>query len=513
MQDFLTTLLQCSVSMSLVTLVYAAILPLLSKRYAAKWRYMVWLVIAAGWIFPFRPQIDLSFLPAQMTDIPVTPVQPIINAISSMSDAGNVVNSPVTIPLWLVIAAIWIAGIVSIVVYHALRHGRFMKMVRRWSEPITDLDSLGILDSLKSKLEIKAQVRLNVCQSISSPMLVGFFHPVILLPPIKIAGDELSLILKHELIHFQRRDLWYKALILAATTLHWFNPVVYLMAKATAVQCEISCDALVLQGADFQQRKQYGETIIGVVRNGAKLRTVLSTNFYGGKKGMKTRISSIMDTKRKKAGVAIICIALAGIMMTGATLASAATGDSISSIMGMTDNKTGLTKTSLDGGKTWTDKEESQTSDIVWWTSDEYKSWLEQEKINLQSLVNAPGWSQERIDNAIQRYEHQLELIKNGVKFSKSVDGNNSIGYGDGALYPANSTSATDGAVKIINPSDPPSARYNAVISLQNGDVKDLGSYVTKEECFEAVKAFCNEQVKAGKMTQQEAAEILSEFK
>jgi hypothetical protein len=45
MQEFLTTLLQCSVSMSLVTLVYAAILPLMSKRYAAKWRYIVLLVM------------------------------------------------------------------------------------------------------------------------------------------------------------------------------------------------------------------------------------------------------------------------------------------------------------------------------------------------------------------------------------------------------------------------------------------------------------------------------------
>lgn len=96
------------------------------------------------------------------------------------------------------------------------------------------------------------------------------------------------------------------------------------MAKSAAVQCEISCDALVLQGADFQQRKQYGETIIGVVRNGAKLRTALSTNFYGGKKGMKTRISSIMDTKRKKAGVAVFCVVLVGIIMSGATLAAAA---------------------------------------------------------------------------------------------------------------------------------------------------------------------------------------------
>lgn len=228
---------------------------------------------------------------------------------------------------------------------------------------------------------------------------------------------------------------------------------------------------------------------------------------------MKNRISSIMDTKRKKTGIAIFCIALAGIMMAGATIAYAATDSSISSIIGMTDNKTGLTKTSLDGGKTWTDKEESRASDIVWWTYDEYKAWLEQEKINLQSLVNARGWSQERIDNAIQRYEHQLELIKNGVKFSKSVDDNNSIGYGDGDLNPTNSTSATDGAIRIINPSAPPSARYSAVFSLENGDTKDLGSYSTKEECFEVVKAFCDEQVKAGKMTQQEADGILSEFK
>ena len=199
-----------------------------------------------------------------------------------------------------------------------------MKMVSRWSEPVTDLESLKILDSLKSELEVKAQVELSVCQSITSPMLVGFFHPVILLPPVKIADDELSLILKHELIHFRRHDLWYKALILTANVLHWFNPVTYLMAKAAAVQCEISCDELVLQNANFQKRKQYSETIISVARNVTKLRTALSTNFYGGKKGMKYRIFSIMDTKRKKAGIAVLCMALLGIIITGTTLTAVA---------------------------------------------------------------------------------------------------------------------------------------------------------------------------------------------
>jgi len=595
---------------------------------------MIWLVIAAGWVFPFRLRIDLSFLLAQIT-VPVTPVQPIINAIPPMADTEDIVNVPTTIPLWWVLVAIWILGTVCVVVYHALRHGRFMKMVRRWSESVTDLESLGILDSLKSELGIKTQVRLSVCQSISSPMLVGFFHPVILLPPIKIPGDELSLILKHELIHFQRHDLWYKALILAATTIHWFNPVVYLMAKATAVQCEISCDALVLLGADFQQRKQYGETIIGVVRNGARLRTALSSNFYGGKKVMKNRISSIMDTKRKKAGFVILCVVLVAIIGTGVTLAATnkeantvdnkpeifenvnnqldsdieftngwrsalvepddnggtfiivqvgslkndpeqgvavvchhyknsdqyviddkfltpskhgtikveslgakdfnmtvVAGDgyrwifsiyngfynngednSIASGGITTNNQTGLI--SADGGQTWMGKEEYQklypTFDIVWWTYDEYKEWLEQEKIHLQQIVNAPGWSQERIDNAVQRYEQQLEDIKNGARYSKSIEGfDGTVAMGSNIT---DSTAVTYEEQRVLNLSVPPSVRYNAVISLENGEAKDLGSYATKEECFDAVKVFCDEQVKAGKLTQQEADGILGEFK
>ena len=326
MRDFLTTLLQCSVSMSLVTLAYAAMLPLLSKRYAAKWRYIVWLAIAVGWIFPFRPRIDLPFLSVQKVNIFVMPVQLFPSASdtlpSPITTAGDVVNASATISLWQVLMTIWILGVVSVVLCHALWHSCFMKMVRRWSEPVTDLESLWILDSSKSEIGIKQQVRLSVCQSITSPMLVGFFRPAILLPPIKIASDELSFILKHELIHLKRHDIWYKALILAATSLHWFNPIVYLMAKAAAVQCEISCDALVLQDADFQQRKQYGETIIGVVRNGSKLRTALSTDFYGGKKGMKNRISSIMDIRKKKAGFVILCVVLVAIIGTGVALAA-----------------------------------------------------------------------------------------------------------------------------------------------------------------------------------------------
>jgi hypothetical protein len=294
---------------------------------------------------------------------------------------------------------------------------------------------------------IKARILLNVCQSVTSPMLVGFFRPVVLLPPVKIVGDEMYSVLKHELIHFQRRDLWGKALILAAAVLHWFNPAVYLMVRSAAAQCEISCDERTLQGADFYGRKQYGETIIGVARNGARLRTALSTNFYGGKKGMKDRIFAIMDTKRKKVGVAIFCMVLAGVITIGTAVVAVATGkvpaaasnrgvritgDGIAiakdAILG--DNQTGLMST--DGGQTWMGEEEFHKlylpsdllSNIEWWTYDEYKAYIKEQKEILPGMIGATGgyydeqdvlheevWTQKKVDEAIQRHEEILEPV------------------------------------------------------------------------------------------------------
>ncbi|WMJ87152.1 M56 family metallopeptidase [Anaerocolumna sp. MB42-C2] len=329
MEAFLIALLQCTLSMSMITLLYAAVLPILSKRYAPKWRYMVWLVIAAGWLIPFRPLIELPFLPAQSLDTPFMPVQsalssPVINNTEEVLTAAyeTTANAP-GISIWTVAFFIWLAGMIVLLSYHFLRHKRFMKIVGRWSETVTAPEIMSLIDILKREQGIKAKIEYKTCSGVSSPMLVSFFHPAILMPPVQLSKNELSLILRHELTHFKRHDLWSKALILMVTVMHWFNPVVYFMARAASVQCEISCDALVLQNADSGLRRQYGETIITVMRNSLKTQSPLTTNFYGGKQGMKNRIASILDTKRKKAGVIVLCLVLTGILLTGVTLVSA----------------------------------------------------------------------------------------------------------------------------------------------------------------------------------------------
>lgn len=124
------------------------------------------------------------------------------------------------------------------------------------------------------------------------------------------------------MVHFKRKDLWYKSLVLIAAAIHWFNPLIYLIVKAIDIQCELSCDAEVVRNMGADIRLSYSETIIGVVRYKSSIATAFSTNFYGGKKGMKSRIFSIMDTGKKKTGLVILCVALMLTVGTGAAFAA-----------------------------------------------------------------------------------------------------------------------------------------------------------------------------------------------
>lgn len=326
MQNFMITLLICSVTMSALALFYMAITPLLAKRYSVKGRYYAWLVIVIGLIIPFRPQFSNAFVKVDMPSNTAVPIIQIGNGVP-VTVPVPVENSSLSsalpnISLWQIAAAVWLVGMIIFIAYHVIKHCRFLKLAAHWSENITDEQMLTLIQDLKIQMDLSKNIGLQFCDSIGGPMMIGFASPRILLPKADFTKDELHFILKHELVHYKRKDLWYKCLVLIATAIHWFNPIVYLMAKAIDIQCELSCDEEVVRSTDGNIRQQYSETIIGVVKYQSKLKTALSTNFYGGKKGMKKRIFSIMDTSKKKAGFVIVCGAL--IITMGTSFAFAA---------------------------------------------------------------------------------------------------------------------------------------------------------------------------------------------
>lgn len=316
LQNFIIALLESSITMSVLALVYIAITPLLFKKFSAKGQYYASLVIIIGLIIPFRfyPQTSVIYMDS------LIPVLNITNDFPIDDVASNAMTTSFNIPWYALAGSLWLAGVIVFLGHHIYRHRRFLTIVRRWSTVITDPLTLNILHETQKKLGITRQVSLQVCPGISSPMLLGFIRPTILLPSDEIPADELPLILKHELIHYKRKDLWYKTLVLLATALHWFNPFVYIIAREISIQCEISCDEEVVKNTDRVSRQQYIEAIFGIIRKQSRAQTVFSTNFYGGKQGMKDRILSIMDTSHKKWGVSILTVIVVATLSTGAVL-------------------------------------------------------------------------------------------------------------------------------------------------------------------------------------------------
>lgn len=162
---------------------------------------------------------------------------------------------------------------------------------------------------------------------------------------------------------------------------------------------------------------------------------------------------------------------------------------------------------SADGGETFFNEKEFNekypSPEVEWWTYEEYKEWLDNERIQLQSMLGEKAWTggrgefvwtQEMIDETIACYEEILQKIENGVKVSKTVDGSEEIQiatYDDKEHF----MESVEGA---------------AIAS--DKETKVFGPYDTKEELLDAIKSYCEEQVRLGNMTQQAADEIIEKY-
>ncbi|MDE6320157.1 MAG: M56 family metallopeptidase, partial [Lachnospiraceae bacterium] len=76
--------------------------------------------------------------------------------------------------------------------------------------------------------------------------------------------NDISLILHHELIHYKRRDIWYKWLFQAALCVHWFNPLLYLFNRKFNVDCELACDEAMMALLSEDGRRIYGNVLLDV---------------------------------------------------------------------------------------------------------------------------------------------------------------------------------------------------------------------------------------------------------
>ena len=223
----------------------ALLLPLrvlLRRRYAAAWLYFVWLLLAVRLLVPFRWEWKTApvQLPAAVTeglDI-VLSYRP-APAVQQEGTAGSMTVADG-------LALVWGLGAAGMLCYHFGTYFLFRCRAKR---------QFVLVEQGTQKGPFVLDPPVYRCAAVEGPVMLGWLRPVILLPQTDYTAEERVAVLLHERCHFRRGDLWYKLLLLLVKSVHWFNPLVWLMVKTAEEDLELACDETVIrrQGRTFKR--------------------------------------------------------------------------------------------------------------------------------------------------------------------------------------------------------------------------------------------------------------------
>lgn len=335
MENLFLTIVTISLTTSVLILALLLLGALINKRYVAKWKYGIWIVIALRLLVPVNyrlpdAQIQVT-IPAEvgslsMADIfeaaPPDLTQPIE---PQMQQQLPTVSQPVaTLPsdfdsqteprnsftLLQVLCLLWAAGAICLLAWQLTIYGCYKRGILKKGNAAESAVILGQLRSLILEMGIRKQVTLLIYKNAHSPMIIGMWKPVLVLPDENYTPDESYYILKHELVHLKRRDILVKFLLMLARDIHWFNPIVYLMQREAVVDMELACDEAVVRGGSFDQREAYTETLLSNLHRQRSKGPLLSTQFSASKRVMKKRFRNILTRTNKRNGIIAFAIIL-----------------------------------------------------------------------------------------------------------------------------------------------------------------------------------------------------------
>lgn len=205
---------------------------------------------------------------------------------------------------------LWLIGILIISSYHLIGYRQFIRNCKRWGSKKLSEEEVQIFQSVMKDLEIKTTISLIKSKKVETPLIVGFLKPIVVLPYKTYDKESLYFILKHELIHYKRKDLWYKLILLITRCLHWFNPLVHIMAKHIEQDLEASCDEHVMRYESNQNKKRYMQIILAVAEGKGRYYESFTTQFNSEKVTLLYRFQTIMGGQVKKRGILAIALVL-----------------------------------------------------------------------------------------------------------------------------------------------------------------------------------------------------------
>ena len=155
-----------------------------------------------------------------------------------------------------------------------------------------------------------------LCDDIPSPCLFGLCKPKIYVTSAAAKDPEtLRYVIAHEETHARHLDPLWSLLRSLCLVIWWFDPLVWLAAHFSRIDCELACDEGVLRRLGEEKRIPYGETLLKLIPVGRAGNPVLTaTTMTAGKRQMKDRILRIAEGKKSLVAALAAALVLAAVV-------------------------------------------------------------------------------------------------------------------------------------------------------------------------------------------------------
>ena len=324
-------ILYMSIIGTLLGILILVLTKLFDTKLSAKWKCLIWIIPLIFLIIPLqRIEIktsnnipisstidkvenifnsvelmenkELDIGTYKLTEQQTTQLEKISNNENPKYDIKEIILNIIIPLLWLIVSTmgllIFIIGNINLVT-----------KVRK-TKKVKDYRIKAIQRNCKRKLKINKSIEIRSQNVNASPCIYGIIHPKILIPEgfTEKEDEIIENVFMHELSHYKRKDMITNFILIIITSLHWFNPFVYVLFKKIRQDMELATDEIALSKMDKDEKKNYGLTLINLLETyqneqlATKMLCIMDDN-----KSMEKRIKMIkLSTKLKKHRISII---------------------------------------------------------------------------------------------------------------------------------------------------------------------------------------------------------------
>lgn len=354
MNDALKLILSLSISGSILALILLAIKPLIKHKLSKTIQYYIWVIVLFRLILPFsfEESIMNKLFYNNSIESQILPKKEILSidsgsfkqySFSEFSNAedytrnqnhhsdndhnryfNDIFKGPTSYAF-----PIYLFGVIAILSINIIGYIRFLRHLKPKNKSAKDEENL----LLKSLVNGGDKVKLFRNPSISTPMLIGIFRSQIIIPDREYSEKQIKNILHHELIHLRRFDILIKWITMITKSIHWFNPMVYIIGREINHGCELACDEAVIKDLNNEEKQEYGDTLISIVSEDENFKGRLQVTMSEEKNRLKDRLIAIMDYSKKSEIVIFISgILFLAILVGGLYLGAGVRKDNIDKI-------------------------------------------------------------------------------------------------------------------------------------------------------------------------------------